>query len=184
MTCIVAYADGKRVWMGGDSAGVSWHQLTLRADEKVFLNDGYLFGFTSSFRMGQLLRYRFKPPRRHPSDDLTQFMSTEFVDEVRKCLKTYGYATVNNNEETGGTFLVGIEDQIFKIDSDYQVGRPLLHFDAAGCGEDMALGAMWALSTHGKAKLTPEEIVEVALTAAEGCSGWVRRPWTILSTAP
>lgn len=182
MTCIVAYADGKNVWMGGDSAGVSWHQLTIRADEKVFLNDGYLMGFTSSFRMGQLLRYRFTPPRRHPSDDLTQFMSTEFVDAVRKCFKDHGYAHVRDNEETGGTFLVGIEGQIFKIESDYQVGKPMLPFDAAGCGEELALGALFAMATRG-GKLKPQEVIETALTAAEAFSGWVRRPWTVLSTA-
>jgi ATP-dependent protease HslVU (ClpYQ) peptidase subunit len=181
VTCIVAYADGKRVWMGGDSAGVSWHQLSVRADEKVFRNGAYLMGFTSSFRMGQLLRYRFTPPKHHPDDDLTHFMSTEFVDEVRKCLKTYGYATVRENEETGGCFLVGIEGQIFKIEADYQVAKPMLPFDACGCGEELALGALFAMATKG-GKLKPEEVVEAALTAAEAFSGWVRRPWTILST--
>lgn len=182
MTCIVAHSDGETVWMGGDSAGVSWHQLTLRADEKVFRNGDYLFGFTSSFRMGQLLRYRFTPPKRHVGDDLTTFMSTEFVDGIRQCLKTYGYATVSNNEETGGTFLVGIEGQIFKIEEDYQVGRPMFPFDACGCGEDMALGAMFAMATDERKPPTPEKMIERALTAAESFSGWVRRPFTILST--
>jgi hypothetical protein len=150
VTCIVAFSDGKTVYMGGDSAGVSWHRLTPRADEKVFRNGPYVMGFTSSFRMGQILRYRFTPPRRHPSDDLTTFMSTEFVDAIRECLKKYGYATITNNEESGGCFLVGIEGQIFKIEADYQVGKPMFPFEAAGCGEEMALGALFAMATAGR----------------------------------
>lgn len=184
MTCIVAYADAGQVWMGGDSAGVAWHQLTARADEKVFRNGPFLMGFTSSFRMGQLLRYRFRPPRIHPTDDLTEFMSTEFVDAVRKCLKEFGYAKILNNEETGGCFLVGVAGQIFKIEEDYQVGKPRLPIDAVGCGMDIALGAMFAVASGEAEKPAPEKIVEIALTAAEAFSGWVRRPFTILATDP
>ena len=36
MTCIVGIADGAKVWIGGDSAGVAGWSLTVRADEKVF----------------------------------------------------------------------------------------------------------------------------------------------------
>ena len=52
MTCIVGLIDGRRVWMGGDSAGVSGLDITVRADAKVFRNGDFLIGFTSSFRMG------------------------------------------------------------------------------------------------------------------------------------
>jgi hypothetical protein len=51
MTCIVGLVDGGRVWLGGDSAGVSGWDLTVRADRKVFRNGPYVMGFTTSFRM-------------------------------------------------------------------------------------------------------------------------------------
>ena len=35
---------------------------TVEKDEKVFQNGDFLISFTSSFRMGQLLRYAFEPP--------------------------------------------------------------------------------------------------------------------------
>ena len=60
MTCIVGLVHEGVVYIGGDSAGVGGMSLTVRADEKVFQNGEFLMGFTTSFRMGQLLRYSLK----------------------------------------------------------------------------------------------------------------------------
>src|SRR2546430_1004120 len=95
--------------MGGDSAGVSGWGLVVRADHKVFRNGPYVMGFTSSFRMGQLLRWGFDPPA--PPDcrgDLESFMATTFVDAVRGRLKAGGWAKKDSEQEQGGTFLVGV----------------------------------------------------------------------------
>lgn len=62
MTCIVGLVDKGSIYMGGDSAGVAGLSVTTRADEKVFLNGPFIMGFTTSFRMGQILRYKFVPP--------------------------------------------------------------------------------------------------------------------------
>lgn len=178
MTCIVAFAHKGEVWFGGDSAGVAGLGLVQRADEKVFQNGDFIFGFTSSFRMGQLLRYRFTPPKPHPEDDIVEFMSTTFIDEVRKVLKDYGYSRIEHNVEEGGTFLVGYGERIFRIDSDYQVGISIHPFESVGCGEDIALGVMHALSNNSR--LAPQAIVEAALKAAEAFSAGVRGPFNIM----
>ena len=64
MTCIAAIKHEGKVYIGADSAAGKGTYLTLRADEKVFKNGKFGFGFTSSFRMGQLLRYRLSPPEQ------------------------------------------------------------------------------------------------------------------------
>src|SRR5262245_34038271 len=107
MTCIVGFVEGRSVWIGGDSAGVGGYDLTVRADEKVCRNGPMLFWFTSSFRMGQLLRYGLTVPERFPSMDVDKFMVTTFVDAVRECLKGHGWAEKRNEQERGGCFLVG-----------------------------------------------------------------------------
>ena len=66
-------------------------------------------GFTTSFRMGQLLRYSLKPPRRHPDDEINQFMVVTFTNAVRECLKAGGYASKKDDVESAGTFLVAIK---------------------------------------------------------------------------
>ena len=96
MTCIVGLVDDCKVYIGGDSAAIStppYHDLVVRADEKVFRNGPFVIGFTSSYRMGQLLRYKLLPPRLVLAHgDLHRFMATAFVDAVRDCLQRGGYA--------------------------------------------------------------------------------------------
>ena len=101
ITCIVRLEFDGKVWIGADSAGVAGYSLVIRADEKVFIKNDFIFGFTDSFRMGQLLRYRFEPPKHHPDDDLMEFMSTDFIDAVRKCFKDYGFAEKKDEVERG-----------------------------------------------------------------------------------
>ena len=66
MTCIVGYLDKETVYLGGDSAGTDGnYSQHIRKDKKVFQNGPFIFGFTSSFRMGQILMSsRFKPWRQ------------------------------------------------------------------------------------------------------------------------
>lgn len=178
MTCIVGLVDKGRVWLGGDSAGVSGLDLMVRSDPKVFRNGAFLFGFTSSFRMGNLLQHSLTPPRHHPDDDVFKFMVTDFVNAVRACLGTGGFARKDNNVEWGGTFLVGFAGRLFTIYDDFQVGENLTGFGACGCGESFALGALYA--SNGK---DPRGRVKLALEAAAEFSAGVRGPFTILNGA-
>jgi ATP-dependent protease HslVU (ClpYQ) peptidase subunit len=170
--------DDGVVYVGGDSAGVNGSSLTVRADEKVFLNGSAVMGFTSSFRMGQLLRYAFEPPPRLPTKPLKQYMVTDFVDAVRECLKEGGYAREQSGEESGGDFLVGIEGRLFAVYSDYQVAEAADGYLTVGCGHAVAEGAMYA-SRDKK----PKERVLLALQAAERHNSGVRGPFVVRTTA-
>lgn len=176
MTCVVGVTDGSRVWMGGDSAGASGWSLSLRSSSKVFVRAPFVMGFTSSFRMGQLLRWSLQVAE--PEGDLEQFMCTTFIDAVRKCLKDGGFAKKDADQEEGGVFLVGVAGRLFTVHSDYQVSEQIVSYAAVGCGDDIALGVMYAT-----AHLAPEHRLQVALDAAERHSAGVRGPFTIVSTA-
>jgi hypothetical protein len=160
--------------MGGDSAGVGGWSLTTRADEKVFLNGPFIMGFTTSFRMGQLLRYAFTPPVYHPDEDLDKYMVVNFIDAVRRCFSSGGYSKKQNEEESGGTFLVGFNGNLYKICDDYQVAKSMDEYAAVGCGADIASGSLY--STIG---MPPEERIRIALEAAERFNAGVRRPFVI-----
>lgn len=172
MTCIVGLVDGDRVHIGGDSAGVGGYALTVRADRKVFRNGDFIMGFTTSFRMGQLLQHAFTPPKRHPDTDIEKFMVTEFVDAVRRCLKDGGFAARHDEVEAAGTFLVGYAGRLFRIDSDYQVGEASDGFDAVGCGEQIAQGSLFSTAGH-----KPLDRLKTALAAAERFNAGVRGPF-------
>lgn len=175
MTCIVGLVDKGTVWMGGDTIGVAGMLGVQRKDTKVFQRSQYLIGFTTSFRMGQILRYEGDLPEP-PADISHGWMVTEFIKAIRELLKAGGYAKKDSEVESAGCFLVGVGGRLFQIESDYQVGEPMADFDAVGCGAEIALGALHA--THGR---RPEERIRVALEAAERFSTGVRGPFTVLS---
>ncbi|MDH6435597.1 ATP-dependent protease HslVU (ClpYQ) peptidase subunit [Streptomyces sp. SAI-144] len=177
MTVIVGLVHRKRVHLAGDSAGVGGYQLTIRRDPKVFTNGPYVFGFTTSFRMGQLLHHAFQPP--HPEGDLNRFMATTFINAVRTCLKDGGWARKDAEQEQAGNFLVGIHGRLFAIESDYQVAEPSDRYAAVGCGEELALGALHAT---GSLDLTPRQRLTAALRAADHHSAGVAAPYTFVKT--
>ena len=180
MTCIVGVPQGGgRVVMGADSAGLCDWDLTVRADAKVFTRGPFLMGFTSSFRMGQLLKYRLDVPE-HPEGmaDL-EYLSTAFVDAVRECLGDGGWRKKEHEREEGGTFLVGYRGRVYEVESDFQVGEPAAGYAACGCGARIALGALHALGV----RVPPTERVRRALEAAEALSAGVRGPFVILEGA-
>lgn len=178
MTCIVGTTYAGKVLIGGDSAGVSSLDLRIRRDEKVFTNGDFVFGCTSSFRMIQLLRYKLQPPKRHPDTDVMQFMTTAFIDAVRYCLKEGGFAGKNQEVESGGTFLVGHAGRLFCVYSDYQVAENADGFDACGCGETYALGALH--TTQYFNDMSPRQKLQSALECAEYFSAGVVGPFVFV----
>ncbi len=180
MTCIVGVEDGGRVFIGGDSAGVQRgsFSLQIRTDPKVFQMGEMVFGFTSSFRMGQLLRFSLKLPRQGKKDDY-QYLCTDFINSVKKCLKRGGFATVEKGAESGGTFLMGYRGRLYSVYNDYQVGSVACGYNACGCGADYALGSMYA--TSGVMRDSRKRIT-MALQAVSQFSAGVAPPFTIIST--
>lgn len=178
MTAIVGLVHDGTVHIGGDSAGVGGYSLTVRADAKVFTNGPYVMGFTTSFRMGQLLRHALKAPE--PDGDLEAFMATAFVDAVRTCLKDGGWAKKDNEREEGGIFLVGAHGRLFCVHSDYQVAEAADGYAAIGCGEDIALGALYATA---RSRVAPQKRIKLALEAAERFSAGVRGPFAYVEQA-
>ena len=173
MTCIVGLVHDGDVYIGGDSAGIAGLSVSIRADEKVFGNGPFIMGFTTSFRMGQLLRYKFAPPAQTVHQNDMEYMVTSFIDAVRQCFAGNGFG--DKDASVGGNFLVGYKGKLYNIESDHQVGLPKLAYDAVGCGTDLALGALYA--TEG---LTPEQRINAALSAASTFSAGVAPPFTIL----
>jgi hypothetical protein len=180
MTCIVAISNGDHVCMGGDSLGAdSQFSCAVRDDKKVFITGEYLIGFTSSFRMGDLLKWSFRPPKIKKNEkNLEKFMATTFIHNVLHLFDTFGYGAANNNRKSGGEFLVGVRGKIFHIHEDYQVGLYARGYDACGCGSDLALGSLFTTKKIGG--ISQSDRVTMALEAAAESSAGVRPPWVIL----
>jgi len=174
MTCVIAIKQDGVVYMGADSAGSNLYNIRTRVDPKIYKVGPFMFGFTTSFRMGQLLGHAFVAPDRDPRISTEKFMATAFIDAVRNCLKNGGWASKTNETEEGGTFLVAYEGRIFEVDSDYQVGESVLPYEAVGCGAETAMGSLY---TTNAMQMEPNKRIEMALQAAEEFSCGVRSPF-------
>lgn len=174
MTCIVGIRRDGKVFIGGDSAGTDrYGSQRTRADDKVFVSQGFAFGFTSSYR------YNLKPPTPREGVEPAEFMTTEFIDAVREVLKTGGYAKVENGVERGGSFIVGWRGELYHVEHDFQVGVVTDEHVATGSGVDLALGSLW--TTERDRKLTVRRRIHLALGAAEQYDAYVRGPFKIVS---
>ena len=104
---------------GGDSAGCTTYNIWDRSDKKVFIVDKMIYGFSPSFRMGQILQYSFKRPKHPQGKSDYEYLCTIWIDKLREILKEKGFTHIKENEETGGQFLVGYKGNLYEIDTDF-----------------------------------------------------------------
>jgi len=176
MTCIVGLVQDGAVWMGGDAAAVEdGHYLSVAATPKLFVNGAYLIGYTTSFRMGQILRYQFAPPPPGRAKDLMAHMVSQFVPAMRATLSDEGWLETKDGREEGGCILVGVRGRLFEVQDDFAVLEAGCGFEAIGSGVSVGLGALYATAGGD-----PRARIFTALAAAESFTTGVRGPFTIL----
>ena len=162
--------------MGSDSAATNgWGELTTLTESKVFTRGSVIYGVAGSVRVMNLIMYRFQPPPPQ-TDDLHEYMATDFVDAMRECFKTYGVAEEENNvESVQAEILIGVRGTLYSVHGgDYQVIRPAAQFDAVGTGGQIALGSLYSTQ-----KRAPHARIQLALEAAQEYMASVRGPFMI-----
>jgi len=179
MTCIVGLSHEGNVYIGGDSMASDGYSKQATALRKVFRVGEFLIGYTSSFRMGQILQYHLEVRHQQDGETDERYMVVAFIEGVRQCLKDKGYARIDSNEERGGQFLAGYRGRIYQIDSDFQINTWMSGIAACGAGQDYALGAMFAL-----ADLPPIDRIQKALAISAQLSSYVYEPFYVESLKP
>lgn len=189
MTCIVGLVSEGKVFIGGDSAGArstsDWvpSDYIEVAEPKVFASSEMVIGYTTSFRMGQLLKHSLKVPSVK-TDDLMSYLCVDFVDAVRECMRVGGFGKIKDvRSEEVGVFLVGLRGRLFQIQDDFAVIESTCGYDSVGCGANYAKGALFASRGTILSVLvhSATDRIQMALRAAEEHSAGVRAPFRIMS---
>jgi ATP-dependent protease HslVU (ClpYQ) peptidase subunit len=176
MTAVVGAISGGKVFIGSDSSSVGPNgELQLRKDSKVFLNGPYLIGFAGSWRIGQELKYARASEIGGWGHDLTAHMTTHFLPWFRTLLRKPEF------DEQNIELLVGIQGHLYHVYRGLQVAEETIGFDACGCGDQVARGAMYSLYRSAPAMDWKNgKCLTMALEAASRFCSDVRGPYTIL----
>jgi len=182
MTVIVGIVDKGKVTIGADSAGISNLDRMIMKDPKVFRRGPIIGGYTTSFRMGQLLAHRLDVPALPKRKaDLLPWMVGPFLDAVRSCLSIGSWITHDKGRAEGGQFLIGVRGRLFAVEADLTVAEPACGYHAVGCGMFYAIGSLF--TTRGMT-WSPETRLRHAMAAAAAHSAGVAEPFRILKETP
>jgi ATP-dependent protease HslVU (ClpYQ) peptidase subunit len=177
MTIIVGYKDkkNKKVIIGGDTnATGGWH-TSRRLDGKTFTVHGISYGFTSSYRMGQIIKYHMPELLSTiRKKDPFNYVVSVLVPEYRRLLKAHGYnGEYDSHNDVSGRFIIAIDGNLFAIDNDFQVIEPRDDYFAVGCGSEYALGSLYQTSTDKDTSIKDKVIkaLDCACYFSAGCGG-------------
>jgi len=188
-TCIIGYInkEKKEMYMMGDSAGVSGLNITTRKDTKVFerrINGKpMLMGFTTSFRMGQILMFCDLP--QYSGEDPFEYMVKRFIPCIIREFTEGKYIRSfdedgKKDQKAGGTFLVAFEGRLFLIADDFQVGEDVELFSSVGCGASYAKASLTTMDKLG-IKYSKEERMKLAMEVVAYKSGGVVEPFNLIT---
>jgi ATP-dependent protease HslVU (ClpYQ) peptidase subunit len=126
---------------------------------KVFVRNGVAFGYTTSYRFGQLLEHALPDPIVPDKvEEVYPWLIKVLVPAIKTVLK-------DNDYEGGGNCLIGVKGQLWELQNDYSVLRSVNGYAAVGSGYEYANGAMYAQLSRVGPK-SPEELVRLAIEAA------------------
>jgi hypothetical protein len=175
MTCIVGLAHGGDVYIGSDSLGSGNGVKQVYCTPKLLVLDVFEkkelsltkismgIGYTTSYRMGDILRYNFTPPPIESDEDENEYLVKDFIPELIKCFDEHSFAKTKEGNKSGGNFLVGLRGRLFHVQEDFSVLEPSCDYTAVGSGQEFAMGAMFAYANSAS---KPETCVIGSIRAA------------------
>jgi len=174
MTIIIGYKEDGKVTIAGDTQASNGFRKSQRVDGKTFTVHGISYGFTSSYRMGQILKYHMPEVYAKDRDEDTfKYVVNSLVPQFKSVLANNGFnGDYDSHNTVGGTFLIALDGKLFCIHNDFQVAEPLEDYYAIGCGEAFALGSLY--QTTNELDSVKDKIIQAldcACYFSNGCGG-------------
>lgn len=187
MTAIVAVAHGGKVIMGCDSAGTRDWDLRVRAagDCKIIkfsmMQGAVLVGVSGIARWLSLLKDKFEIPAmtfdpRKATDRESRAYVAAVVDAMHALAKEHDL--IGDDKAIDAGMLIGFGGMVWIVDSQFGLIEHAPGYAAIGCGDQVALGALYVTATQSE--YTPHRMVTEALEAAEAFSAGVRGPFVVM----
>ena len=179
MTCITGMVRNGHVYMAGDLMGSNGFTGKVYPDSKVFVNGDFIIGYTSSFRMGQILEWNWNQPLRQEGICDREYMQLNVVESLRETFAAFGYGVKGGLEDIGGNFLIGYKDKLYEMQNNFSL-LSIEDYAAVGSGSYHAEAILHLL--YENEEVHPFEIMETAIGTAAHFTQSVSRECTVFST--
>jgi ATP-dependent protease HslVU (ClpYQ) peptidase subunit len=178
MSCICGIIRNNEIWIAGDSAGSDQYSIALSGSKKVFrkevlygseqenIVEEMIFGVAGSWRQLQILHHALQLPLHSFEKNDETYLVLDVIAAIKNCIGVGG-------ESIG--LLIGYRQKLYRINSDFGVFPLLLGYDAIGSGDDIAKGALYALTYNRY--LNGRECLKIALNASVEHTPFVRQPY-------
>ena len=159
MTCIIAHTNGTSSFIAGDKLGSNGFTKAVQTEPKVFekefikINDDagltrtkeiMALGYTTSFRMGQLLNYNLTLPEQVEGETFSQYLVLKVIPIIRQMFKDEWGARDASQDVGGGQFIILHNHTIYEVQEDFSVLQPKTQITAVGSGTYHAIASMSA----------------------------------------
>lgn len=171
MTTIAGVCDGKRVWLGGDSAVTDHGAVYIQATPKVFIRGRIIIGICGSAEWEALL-HDLSPREVYAVTDPEAYLRAELTKHIRG----HGLASGDNLDHSEG--IAGFAGRLWIFSTAGAIWEVATPWTAIGSGSDCARGV---LHYTAKRKLSPSMRVRAALEAAAELNTYTRAPFHIVS---
>lgn len=166
MTVIVGITDGTTVYIGGDRGVSDDVSILSLSRPKVHINNGWVFGYSGSLGVGQLMEIIDMPDA---GEDPYKTLRTDVVSHMRSAIDLYG----SHDPEHTSDFIIGTQGRLFELSTaDWSVAE--VNETALGSGSPFALGSLHTTkdfpATH---EFRINMAIDAAITCSPTCQGWV-----------
>ena len=179
MTLILGLTIKSHSYILGDSAAAKDDHVEPVVTPKVWKvkSHNMLMGYTSSFRMGDLLKYYWNPPEHPKGMSDEEYLATLFVESMIDVFQRGLWLSSEGGKIIGGEMLCIYNGTIHVVQPNFSVITSVHTYKAIGSGQHHAEGAMHSTDGLG---LKPKERMLRAASAAESYTGSVCGPFQIL----
>lgn len=142
MTCIAAVTDGHRVAMAADSLAVDNSGQTIEVAKLLSFDGGVLLGVAGRSASVPLLRRRLEPGA--PVDDEPDEWAQDVAWKATEMLTEAHITDPDDANEFHGVLLLACGGAVWEIQTGV-ANRIRRSYHAIGSGDQVALGALWAI---------------------------------------
>jgi ATP-dependent protease HslVU (ClpYQ) peptidase subunit len=148
MTCIIAYKNKKgNVVLAGDKMGSNGYTHSTVKEPKVFKkgNSGeFMFGWSGSFRMAQILNHLWVAPKRKVDQGHTDYI---YSDVIPSFIKTFDDNRFGK-DNVYGFFIMVFEGHIYEVQENMSILERERNTVSVGSGQDYAVAAVDVLLNY------------------------------------